>query len=193
MRMKCVCKTCCQPISQSDLVIRAKNYGYMHDKCVFCGRCRHRLETGDRYMLTTDNMLVCHKCIVATQPPGTSGPPPVSQQIPPPMHGNTMMPMHHPANGSNGHSHMHHQGPPHNMPMNAYQMGMGPGNPPGNMMMPQNGYGMNGAVNGTGMNHHPSMSGGPNASSGMPPSQQAPPPPPPPTTGARRGRKRNNA
>ncbi|OTF83559.1 LIM domain only protein-like protein [Euroglyphus maynei] len=70
MRINCVCKTCSRPLSQSDMVIKANGYGYMHDKCVFCGRCQHRLETGDRFMLTTDQMIVCQKCIMQQHPQG---------------------------------------------------------------------------------------------------------------------------
>ncbi|XP_027194802.2 uncharacterized protein LOC113789460 [Dermatophagoides pteronyssinus] len=73
MRINCVCKTCSRPLSQSDMVIKANGYGYMHDKCVFCGRCQHRLETGDRFMLTTDQMIVCQKCIMQQHPQGPPG------------------------------------------------------------------------------------------------------------------------
>lgn len=181
MRMTLVCKTCSQPITQSDLVIRAKNYGYMHDKCVFCGRCRHRLETGDRYMLTTDNTIVCQKCIMQVQ----QGPPPaVTQQYAPSAqspHGHPPMHMHHPM-GPGGPN----TGPP--PPPNAY--GGNPNQSP-HPMMSSNGYnnGMNGGM--SAMNHHQIM-----ARNGVP-NQPTPPPPVSAsgnttTTTGRRGRKRAN-
>ncbi|KAF7496505.1 LIM domain transcription factor LMO4-B [Sarcoptes scabiei] len=103
MRINCVCKTCSRPLSQSDMVIKANGYGYMHDKCVYCGRCQHRLETGDRFMLTTDQMIVCQKCIMQQHP---QGPPPI--QIPSQIM-TTVSHMHQPPPPHYSNHHIHSQ------------------------------------------------------------------------------------
>lgn len=66
IKLQCVCKCCQRPIGERDMVIRAKNFGYLHDKCVVCRQCSTRLYPGDRYWWTTDNMLVCQKCLSAS-------------------------------------------------------------------------------------------------------------------------------
>lgn len=165
MKINSTCKGCQRPFNRTDMAIHAKNYGYLHEKCLFCFRCRCRFEIGDRYMVTVNQGVICPKCVNLSNSNSTNNT-------------NGAMPA---MVANNNTSYMMCPGGPN-----------GPG--PGSVMMPVNGFN-NGGLNGQHqqqlhhLNHHgppPQMHGG--AANVMP--VLPPPPQPQPATTTKRGRKR---
>lgn len=146
IRINCVCKCCSRPITQEELVIRAgKNVGWVHEKCIFCRQCNTRLRPGDHYWWTTDNMLVCQKCIGPNGGAGMPGGGPNGGA-------GMMMGQGGPAGGPGGpmeqmyHSGGHMPGPGQHP---GQHMMMGPGGGRGGMGGPANSYmGQNGPMMG---------------------------------------------
>jgi len=79
--MRSACRVCQQCIGPHEfrVAVGGNARNSIHTKCMSCQSCRASLERGDKYVITQDNRLLCHKCchqFAHFQPSGQTAPPP---------------------------------------------------------------------------------------------------------------------
>ena len=71
-RMRSACHVCRQRIEPQDYRFQTFGSRSVHMSCMSCASCRTTLERGDKYVVTHDQRLLCHKCHPGA--PGGGGP-----------------------------------------------------------------------------------------------------------------------
>ena len=60
--MRSACHVCRQRIEPQDYRFQTFGNQSVHMSCMSCASCRTTLERGDKYVVTQDQRLLCHKC-----------------------------------------------------------------------------------------------------------------------------------
>lgn len=65
--MRSACHVCGQRIEPQDYRFRTLGQQSCHVTCMSCATCRASLQRGDKYVVTPDQRLLCHKCHAQTK------------------------------------------------------------------------------------------------------------------------------